>query len=66
LAMGLAVGLVAALVSVIPTLSGTAGRLPLISLSLTIGSVLVVGFFSTVLSVGIALRGRLLDALRNE
>jgi hypothetical protein len=66
LAMGLAVGLVAALVSVIPTLSGSAGRLPLISLSLTVGSVLVVGFCSTVLSVGIALRGRLLDALRNE
>ena len=66
LALGLAVGLIAALVSVIPTLSGSAARLPLISLSLTIGSVLVVGFCSTVLSVGIALRGRLLDALRNE
>jgi ABC-type antimicrobial peptide transport system permease subunit len=66
LLIGLAVGLIAALVAVVPSFFSADAHLPLLTLSATIGSVFLVGLLVTVLSVTVALRGELLDALRNE
>jgi putative ABC transport system permease protein len=63
---GLAIGLVAAVIAIVPTFSTATARLPALSLGLTIGSVLVTGLIWTWLAVAIALRGELLNALRNE
>ena len=66
LLLGLAAGLVAALVSVFPALLAPGASLPLRSLGLTLGGVLVTGLAWTWLAARAAMRGRLLDALRNE
>jgi len=66
LLLGLAVGLVAALVAVVPSFFSAEAHLPLLTLSATIGGVFVVGLLCTLAAVSIALRGKLLDALRNE
>jgi putative ABC transport system permease protein len=63
---GLAIGLIAAIIAIVPTFSSASSHLPLLSLGITIGAVLVSGLVWTWLAVVVALRGELLDALRNE
>jgi len=66
LGLGLALGLLAAFVAVLPSLLSPGGRLPYTSLCLTIGAVLLNGVVWTWLATGLALRGNLVEALRNE
>jgi hypothetical protein len=53
-------------VAVLPALLAPGGQFPYVSLALTLGAVLVSGALWTWLAAALALRGRLLDALRNE
>jgi putative ABC transport system permease protein len=66
LALGLALGIVAAAVAVLPALLLPGGQLPVASMSLTLGAVLANGVLWTCLATRWALRGNLLAALRNE
>ena len=63
---GLGVGVVAALVAVLPTVLGGQGDLPYRSLGLTLLAILLNGAAWAWLAGEIALRGRLLPALRND
>jgi hypothetical protein len=63
---GLALGVAAAAVAVLPALLSPAAQLPYASLALTLGAVLVNGALWTWVATRVALRGNLLDALRNE
>jgi ABC-type antimicrobial peptide transport system permease subunit len=63
---GLAVGMVAALVAVLPALASPGAQVPYLSLALTLGGVLASGVIWTWLATRLALRGKLLDALRNN
>jgi len=65
LGCGLAVGLTAATVAVLPSLLTPGATVPLRSLSATLAGVLVSGALWTWGATVLALRGRLLDALRN-
>jgi ABC-type lipoprotein release transport system permease subunit len=65
LLLGLLSGVVAAGVAVLPSVLG-AGVLPIGALALTLGGVLVSGLVWTWLATVSALRGQLLDALRNQ
>lgn len=66
LAGGLCVGMLAALVAVLPSVLSPGTEVPYVSLAVTLGGVFVSGFLWTWLAAVLALRGRLLDALRNE
>jgi ABC-type antimicrobial peptide transport system permease subunit len=66
LALGLALGVAAAAVAVLPALLSPAAQLPYVSLLLTLGAVLVNGALWTWAATRFALRGNLLAALRNE
>jgi putative ABC transport system permease protein len=66
LAAGLALGVVAAGVAVLPALLSPGAQLPVASLVLTLGAVLLNGALWTWLATRLALRGDLLAALRNE
>jgi putative ABC transport system permease protein len=66
LGLGLALGLLAAAVAVLPALLSPAHQLPYASLGLTLGAVLINGLVWTWLATRAALRGDLLVALRNE
>jgi putative ABC transport system permease protein len=66
LALGLALGVVAAAVAVLPAVLSPAAQLPYASLMLTLGAVLVNGALWTWAATRFALRGNLLAALRNE
>ena len=66
LLVGLGVGMAAAAVGVLPALLAPGGQIPYWSLALTLGAVLLNGMAWTWLATRFALRGRLLDALRNE
>lgn len=63
---GLACGVVAAFVAVIPALRAPGGGFPFASLSVTLAAVLMNGLLWTWAATVFALRGPLLDALRNE
>jgi ABC-type antimicrobial peptide transport system permease subunit len=63
---GLGVGVTAALIAVLPTLLTPGMTVPFRSLALTLGAVFANGTLWTWLATGVALRGRLLEALRNE
>lgn len=63
---GLGIGVVSALVAVLPPLLASGGELPWRSLGLTLGGVLGSGAVWTWLAAAHALRGELLRALRNE
>jgi len=65
LLLGLLSGVVAAGVAVLPSVLG-AGELPVGGLALTLGGVLASGLIWTWLATVSALRGQLLDALRNQ
>lgn len=66
LLLGLAGGVIAAVVAVMPALLSPGAEVPYGSLSLTLMAVLVSGAAWTWAAAGLALRGNLLDALRNN
>jgi putative ABC transport system permease protein len=66
LMLGLLGGVIAAVVAVLPALLSPGAQIPYASLAATLGAVLVSGAIWTWLAARVALRGRLLDALRNE
>jgi ABC-type antimicrobial peptide transport system permease subunit len=66
LGLGLAVGIGAAAVAVLPALLTPGSQLPWLSLSCTLGAVVLNGLAWTWLATSFALRGNLLSALRNE
>ena len=66
LGLGLGVGLAAAAIAVLPALMSPGSQIPYASLALTLSAVLLNGLLWTWLATRFALRGRLLDALRNE
>jgi hypothetical protein len=63
---GLGLGVVAAIVAVLPAVLSPSAQLPYASLGLTLFAVLVNGIFWTWAATRFALRGNLLAALRNE
>jgi len=65
-ALGLALGVLAGLVAVLPTLLSPAARLSYLPLAATLGLVFVNGLFWTWAAARLALRGELLPALRDE
>ncbi len=66
LAVGLALGVFAAAVAVLPAVLAPGGQLPVVSLTLTLAAVLINGALWTWLATRYAVRGDLLAALRNE
>lgn len=64
--LGLAVGVAAALVALLPVLLSPSSRLSYFSLAAMLGLVLLSGLFWTWAAARLALRGELLPALRNE
>jgi ABC-type lipoprotein release transport system permease subunit len=66
LGLGLATGLVAAVVAVLPAVLAPGAELPWRSLAFTLAGVLASGILWTWLAARVALRGQLLAALRNE
>jgi ABC-type antimicrobial peptide transport system permease subunit len=66
LLLGLVVGLLAALVAVLPVLVSPGNQIPYASLALTLGGVFASGALGTWLATLFALRGRLLEALQNN
>jgi ABC-type lipoprotein release transport system permease subunit len=66
LALGLVGGVVSAIVAVLPALNAPGQGMPLGLLAWMIGGILVSGLFWTWLAAMIALRGKLLPALRSE
>ncbi|HLH55525.1 MAG TPA: ABC transporter permease, partial [Verrucomicrobiae bacterium] len=66
LGLGLSLGLVAAIIAVLPALISPARQLPFGSLAITLCAVLLNGAVWTWAATRIALRGNLMDALRNE
>lgn len=66
LGLGLGVGLIAAVIGVLPSLLSAGGEIPYRSLAFTLAAVFLNGLIWTWIATRIALRGRLVDALRNE
>jgi ABC-type antimicrobial peptide transport system permease subunit len=66
LALGVGVGVMAAAVGIMPALLSPGSQIPYASLTLTLIGVLVNGLLWAWVATRFALRGRLLDALRNE
>lgn len=66
LMFGLGIGVLSALVAVLPAVLSPGAEVPYASLALTLVGVLLSGALWTWLATLVALRGRLLDALRNE
>jgi len=66
LLVGLGIGVVAALVAVMPAMLSPGANPPHRSLALTLAGVLASGILWTWLAAAMALRGRLVDALRSE
>jgi ABC-type antimicrobial peptide transport system permease subunit len=66
LGVGLGLGIIAAAVAVLPALISPERHLPYVSLALTLAAVLLNGAFWTWAAIRYALRGNLLEALRNE
>jgi ABC-type lipoprotein release transport system permease subunit len=66
LALGLVCGVVAAIVAVLPALGASGYDVPYVSLGMTLVAILASGSLWTYLASAAALRGPLLEALRNE
>jgi putative ABC transport system permease protein len=66
LATGLLLGMGAALVAVLPALMAPGSDLPFFSLGITLALILLFGALWTWLATALALRGRLLEALRDN
>jgi len=63
---GLLIGSVSALIAVYPSLQSPGADIPYASLAATLGVICVTGFVWTWLATQSALKGRFLDALRNQ
>jgi ABC-type antimicrobial peptide transport system permease subunit len=66
LCLGLGLGILAGSIAVLPSMLSAAAGLPYGSLGLTLGAILLNGAVWTWLATRFALRGNLLEALRNE
>jgi ABC-type antimicrobial peptide transport system permease subunit len=66
LLLGLALGIISAIVAVLPAVLSPGQQLPWLSLGLTLGAVVLNGLLWTWLATKYAVRGDLLRALRNE
>jgi len=66
LGLGLAIGLAAAIVAVLPSLLTPGSEVPWLTLSVTLAAVVTNGVIWTWLATRAALRGDLLSALRGE
>jgi ABC-type antimicrobial peptide transport system permease subunit len=66
LTLGLAAGVVSALVAVLPALRSPGAAVPVASLGVTLVAVFLSGFLWTWGATALALRGPLMPALRNE
>lgn len=66
LAGGLALGVVAAGIAVLPSVLSPSAHVPWLTLTVTLGGVLLSGWVWTWLATRAALRGQLLDGLRDE
>jgi ABC-type antimicrobial peptide transport system permease subunit len=66
LGFGLAIGLVSAIVAILPNLLFARTGIPMVSLGILLGAILLCGLLSTFVATSLALRGELLKALRNE
>jgi hypothetical protein len=66
LAAGLGIGVVGAIIAVLPAITSPGRSLPILSLAITLVAVIANGFYWTWFSTRIALRGNLLRSLRNE
>jgi hypothetical protein len=66
LLIGLLVGIIAAMIAVLPALVLPGRQLPFATLGTTLGAVFICGLIWTMAAAWIALRGPLLPALRNE
>ncbi|MBI3192706.1 MAG: hypothetical protein HYZ36_08570, partial [Pedosphaera parvula] len=66
LVLGLAVGVIAAVVAVLPALLSPGAQVPYASLGVTLAAVFLSGALWTWLAARWAMRGRLIDALRSE
>jgi len=66
MAGGLFIGAAAAIIAVLPQLLHAPGALPLVSLGITLAGVVVFGLAATWFATSLALRGNLLESLRNE
>ncbi len=64
--LGIGLGVAAALVAVLPALLSPRGELPYFSLAVTLGAVLVSGMVWTWAATSLALRGELMESLRNN
>ena len=64
--LGIGLGVAAALVAVLPALLSPRGELPYFSLAVTLGAVLVSGMIWTWAATSLALRGELMESLRNN
>jgi len=64
--LGLLIGTASALVAVLPSVLSPGAEVPYASLGLTLAAVCISGTLWTWIATAFALRGRLLDALRNE
>ncbi|MEO7300282.1 MAG: FtsX-like permease family protein, partial [Verrucomicrobiota bacterium] len=66
LCLGVGLGVAAALVAVLPALLSPRGDLPYLSLTVTLGAVLASGMIWTWAATSLALRGELMESLRNN
>jgi hypothetical protein len=66
LLLGLALGIISAIVAVLPAMLGPGQQLPWFSLGLTLGAVVLNGLLWTWLATKYAVCGDLLRALRDE
>jgi len=66
LAAALTIGVLAALVAVMPALRAPGADVPGLSLGLTVAAIAISGMIWVALATRIALGGEMLDALRNE
>ncbi len=66
LGVGLGIGLLAAVVAILPSLISPSAEIPFASVAITLGAVLLNGALWTWIATRIAVRGNLLAALRNE
>jgi ABC-type antimicrobial peptide transport system permease subunit len=66
LVLGIGIGLGSALVAVLPALLSPGSALPYGTLMITLVAVVVNGLLWAIAATGLALRGNLLDALRND
>jgi putative ABC transport system permease protein len=66
LGLGLAIGVIAAVVGIMPALLSPGSQIPYVSLAVTLAAVLLNGFIWAWAATRFALRGKLVNALRNE